>query len=415
MAMIFTQELNAVPGAAFGPDRAFTSWRPDTEQDMGVLTIPEDGQPAVVENHHYAQSDENVVVNGDDAKRECSLKNETVNSESVVYNANVSNDYAPKSWIPLDVSQTSSASPNSITATSIFFETDIDHMLDTSRATRVHDVDTYIKPKPDPYNQIGDSRKELSQGAVTGVSGHRSNHIPAKRWTFEEEVLLIGSIFVVFAEKGSLFPARRKGKKVGVYTKQCESDTFERVNEIFEECKVLTSRQYLDPRAPKALCRHFKQMKERYINQETVDGAQDTGFMPLIEQWMTECGRFMLTDPSTVRFPDHKLKNPWTVEEETILVGAVFERFFSKGSLCTNKRRASDVDCWKDVKRFYDRAWARLELKKPRNRTSMDLGSQYRKLKKRIHRAKADGLKPYIEAYMVLDKGYIPKKGRLGK
>ena len=250
---------------------------------------------------------------------------------------------------------------------------------------------------------------------MTDENKQIQRNAPAKRWTYEEEVLLIGAIFIVFAEKGSLFPARRKGKKVGVYTKQCESDTFERVNEIFEECKVLTSRQYLEPRAPKALCRHFKQMKERYINQTCPENSDAEGFMPLIETWMEECGSYLLNDPANVRFPDHKLKNAWTVEEETVLVGAVFERFFSKGSLCTNKRRPSDVDCWKDVKRFYDRAWSRLDIKKPSERSAMVLGSQYRKLKKRIHRAKANGLKPYIEAYMVLDRGYTPKRGKLSK
>ena len=229
---------------------------------------------------------------------------------------------------------------------------------------------------------------------------------PPKRWTHEEEIHFIGSVFLVFTEKGSLFPAKRKGRGAGGYTRQCESDTFERVNELFERSKAISGPSNFEPRTSKALCRHLKQMKQRYITPNNFGGKRQTGFLPLIYEWLALCGNTMFTCPKHVEFPYCENKRTWELEEEILLIGAAFERFFSRGSLCTNTRAKGAVHCWREVMYLYDLAWARLGMVKPRERSMTELSNHYKKIKKKtVH---ADGpcdLKPYIQAYLRLEKG----------
>lgn len=231
----------------------------------------------------------------------------------------------------------------------------------------------------------------------------------AKRWTSKEEVLFVGSVYHVFAEKGSLFPATRKGKKYGEYTKQCESDTFERVNEIFERCKNITGQPHLPTRTPKALCRHFKQMKQRYIAPVFRLGGNEPGFIPLVEEWMALCGETVFGAPERVWFPARHSKNTWSITEEVILVGVVVERFFSRGSLCTNKHRRDAIHCWSEIKILYDKAWTRLKLEKPNERTVDQLARHYKKLKQRMTQSDVSrGLRPYVHAFRLFEKGRTP-------
>lgn len=227
-------------------------------------------------------------------------------------------------------------------------------------------------------------------------------------WTYEEETLLIGSVFMVFAERGSLFPARRMGSMSAGYTKQCESDTFESVSEVFEECKVLAAMQHLPPRTPKALCRHFKQMKGRYIVHRTHSTGGRDGFLQHVEDWMLLCGRHFLREPGTVSLPECRRSSSWSAVEEAVLVGAVFERFFRKGSLCSSRRGELEIGCWEEIAQIYSRASSRLGLTTPAKRAPKEIESQYRSLKKRVVNPAhgAPGLKPYIEAYIGLGYGF---------
>ena len=232
---------------------------------------------------------------------------------------------------------------------------------------------------------------------------------PPKRWTHEEEVHFIGSVFLVFTEKGSLFPAKRKGRGAGGYTRQCESDTFERVNELFERSKAITGQPHFEPRTSKALCRHLKQMKQRYITPDSFSGKREPGFLPLIYEWLGLCGKEMFRSPEKISFPRCDSKKSWEIEEEILLIGAAFERFFSRGSLCTNTRAKGAVHCWREVKYLYDLAWIRLGMVKPKERGMNELSNHYKKIKKRtVHTEGSCDLKPYIQAYLRLEKGTRP-------
>ena len=252
---------------------------------------------------------------------------------------------------------------------------------------------------------VGDAviKNETVRGKRVGRSSQ------AKRWTSKEEVLFLGSVYVVFVEKGSLFPEKRKGKSFGEYTKQCESDTFERVNVMFNRCKNQTGQKSLPPRTSKALCRHFKQMKQRYISKASRMGENELGFLPLVEEWMALCGEDVFGFPQKVWFPARHSKNTWSITEEVILVGVVVERFFSRGSLCTNKHRRGSLHCWSEIRVLYNRAWTRLNLEKPKDRSADQLSRHYKKVKQRMAQLKVmPGLRPYVQAYRLFQQGHAP-------
>ena len=220
------------------------------------------------------------------------------------------------------------------------------------------------------------------------------------RWGHTEDILLTGAVFVVLARQGSLFPRERRGGRDG-YTKQCESDTFRSVAAEFEKYKVLAqdTTEVFPERTPKALARHFKQIKRKYTKQEESEEPRTSGLLPLVEAWFFEFETLVFYD----------LPNLSLELKDVILVGVVIHVFFLRGSLC-NKESAAE--CWHLVESLYVKAGALLGLISREESTSAALRLRYKTLK-RIHCTIRTrwGLLPFIHAFHTMSVDRQPHGG----
>ena len=208
------------------------------------------------------------------------------------------------------------------------------------------------------------------------------------QWTRGENMLLVGAVFMVLSERGSLFPSTRKGKRVGYYTKQGGSDTWDRVKVIFDDMKRDHAPVGFKERTPTALSRHYKFLRG-------TPGMED-----LLQNWLEFCGNVIIGDPSKLAIATIGSNDGWSVHEDVVLVGAVFERFFSSGSRCAVGLR-DEFASWFEIKDIYDLAWSRLKISKPCERNVRQLHTRYKKMKralKKIHEGDCS-LKTYIQAY----------------
>ena len=254
-------------------------------------------------------------------------------------------------------------------------------------------------------------RKVLTRSAQPRELVHSLSESRTNRWSYVEEVLLIGAVFVLLAERGSLFPAERSEDG---HTKQCESETFRRVYLLFEESKRMTGMQTLPPRTEKAVARHFKHMKFKYITRRPTHPQEIApGFLKLIDDWMLMYGKGFLLDASDCTLLDFANgRATWRVEEDMILVGAVFQRFFTKGSLCT--RGGASIACWAEIAELYQQAWHHLNLVQPVQRSGDALEKRYRDLKKNRGtglNGRGSGLKAHIRTYLAYTTGFSLGRG----
>lgn len=212
-------------------------------------------------------------------------------------------------------------------------------------------------------------------------------HGRGNQWTRGENVLLVGAVFMVLSERGSLFPSTRKGKRVGYYTKQGGSDTWDRVKEIFDDMKKHHATVAYKERSPTALSRHYKFLRGT------------PGMEGLVQEWLECCGNQIIGDPSRLAIATIGSNDGWTVHEDVVLVAAVFERFFRSGNRCGTALR-DELASWFEIKSIYDLAWTQLKITKPCERNIRQLHTRYKKMKRALKKIHGEcQLKTYIQAY----------------
>ena len=218
-----------------------------------------------------------------------------------------------------------------------------------------------------------------------------------ERWSDDEQLIFIGSLFIVFATKGSMFPDRRS--RDGRFTPQGRSDTIERVLQMMLRFEDRIGASYpggFPRRTTAAVGRRFKYVKDVYIHRGA-DGNQGLGLKPLVDSWMARFGREMLGFPNRIRFqPRHHL-SPWTLTEEIMLVGAVMTRFITYGSTCSLRE---GEPCWGQIAGFYRAQFEEFQLEMPRDVSPRQLHEHYKKLKRKNRpREGSNGLIPYVQAF----------------
>mmetsp|Transcript_18861 Transcript_18861/g.24643 ORF Transcript_18861/g.24643 Transcript_18861/m.24643 type:complete len:826 (+) Transcript_18861:215-2692(+) len=105
--------------------------------------------------------------------------------------------------------------------------------------------------------------------------------------------------------------------------------------------------------------------------------------------------------------------NCWSFEEEVILIGIVVERFLSRGSLVTHRRRkggesADDLECWKSMHEAFEKALAKYcdmsGQPTPYPRTTLAIRRHYKVIKSRKD---TSGLHKYFIRWKQLNKGQV--------